>query len=129
VRDSVRTYLALATGVTLLTRDRALTLTRQVVNQGEATAGQVQALAEELLETSRNNREALIGLIRYEIDRAIGRFGFASADEVAALRARVRTLEAGLRALEVGPGRSGRPRSRPQPKRAADKVTSATGAP
>lgn len=129
MRDSVRTYLSLATGVTMLTRDRALTLTRQLVNQGEATAGQVQAIAEELLETSRNNREALIGLIRYEVDRAIGRFGFASADEVAALRARVRTLEAALRALEVGAGQSSRPRSRPQPKTPAEKVTSATGAP
>jgi polyhydroxyalkanoate synthesis regulator phasin len=70
------------------------------VNQGEATAGQVQAIAGELVATSRANREALIGLIRYEIDRALGRLGLATADEVAALRAQVHALEVNLRANE-----------------------------
>lgn len=123
-RDSVKTYLALATGVSSLTRDRALGLARSVVTQGESTAGQVQALAEELVSSSRSNREALIGLIRYEVDRALGRLGLASADEVAALRARVRTLEANLRAVEAA---LGKPRTAAPTNKAAASGT--TGAP
>jgi polyhydroxyalkanoate synthesis regulator phasin len=100
VRDSVKTYLTLATGLTMVTRDRAVNAARSLVSQGEATASQVSSLAEELLSTSKNNREALVGVIRYEIDRGLGRVGLANTDEVAALRARIRTLEATVRKLE-----------------------------
>jgi polyhydroxyalkanoate synthesis regulator phasin len=101
VRDSVKNYLTLATGLTAVTRARALGAAKSLATQGEATAGQVQSLAEDLLSTSRSNREALVGLVRYEIDRALGRVGLASTDDVAALRARVRSLEATVHALEA----------------------------
>ena len=100
MRDALRNYLTLATGVTSVTRQRALDTARQLVTQGEATAGQVQAIAGDLVATSRANREILIGLIRYEIDRALSRLGLATADEVAALRAQVHALEVNLRTAE-----------------------------
>lgn len=101
MRDALKNYLTLATGVTAVTGQRALDAARQLVNQGEATAGQMQSLASDLVATSRGNREALISLIRYEIDRALGRVGLATADEVAALRVQVHSLEVTLRALEA----------------------------
>ncbi len=63
------------------------------------------------------NREALTKLVRFEVDRALGAVGLATADEVAELTRRVHDLERQLR--EAAPpraGRRGRPR-RPAPTR------------
>jgi polyhydroxyalkanoate synthesis regulator phasin len=95
VLEALKNYLTLASGATSLTRQRAVDAARQLVAQGEATAGQVQTLATDLLATSRSNREALVNLVRGEVDRTLGRLGLATAEEVAALRARLRTLEGG----------------------------------
>jgi len=43
---------------------------------------------------SKTNRDLLIGLIRSEVDKAIGRVSFVREDELAALRARVEKIEA-----------------------------------
>ena len=97
----MKNYLTLAGGLAMLTRDRAVDVVRRVAaHGGNAATGSVHWVAEDLVSTTRGNREALIGLIRYEVDRALGRMGLASADEVAALRARVRTLEAHMRATQ-----------------------------
>ena len=55
--------------------------------------GQVQELADDLVATSRNNREMLVGMIRAEVDRNVGRMGFVREDELAALRRHVQRLE------------------------------------
>jgi polyhydroxyalkanoate synthesis regulator phasin len=96
VRDALKSYLALAGGMTELTKQRAVTAAKQLVAQGEATAGQVQELAEDLLQQSRSNREAVTALVRFEVDKALGRVGLATQDEVESLRAKVRALEAQL---------------------------------
>jgi polyhydroxyalkanoate synthesis regulator phasin len=94
VRDALKSYLALAAGVTEVTRQRALGVAKSLVAQGEATAEQAQALAEDLVAQSRQNREAVVALVAFEVDRALGRVGLASADEVAALADRVAEIEA-----------------------------------
>ena len=99
MRDALKSYLALAGGVTQLTRRRALAAARALVSQGEATAEQVTALAEDLLAQTRQNREAVAALVAFEVDRALGRLGLATADEVTALTGRVRDLERELREL------------------------------
>jgi polyhydroxyalkanoate synthesis regulator phasin len=93
VRDALKSYLALAGGVTEVTRQRAVSAAKALVSQGEATAEQVSSLAEDLLTQSRQNREAVLSLVSSEVDRALGRVGLASADEVTALTERVRHLE------------------------------------
>ncbi len=98
MRDAVKVYLALASGVTELTRQRAVAAAKALVSQGEATAEQVSGLAEDLLASTKHNREAVRSLVTYEVDRTLGRVGLASAEEVAQLTERVRTLEAQLRA-------------------------------
>ena len=94
MRDALKSYLALAGGVTEVTRQRALAAAKALVAQGEATAEQVSSLAEDLLTQSRQNREAVLTLVSFEVDRALGRVGLASTDEVTALTERVRHLEA-----------------------------------
>lgn len=101
MRDALKTYLSLANGVTEVTRQRARAAARALQEQSGARADQVSALAEDLRAQSRANRDAVTTLVRFEVDRALGRIGLASADEVAELSARVRVLEARLRALSA----------------------------
>ncbi|HWH29135.1 MAG TPA: phasin family protein, partial [Mycobacteriales bacterium] len=109
VRDAVAGYLTLTVGLTEVTRQRATAAAKALVASGEARAEQVQQLAEELLASSRQNREAVASLVRYEVDRALGRMGLAADDEVAALAARVSALEAEVRALRAAAGKDAQP--------------------
>jgi polyhydroxyalkanoate synthesis regulator phasin len=99
VRDALKGYLALAGGLTEVTRQKAVGAARALVSQGEATAEQVSTLAEDLLAQSKSNRDAVTALVKYEVDRTLGRFGLAANDEVAELTKRVRSLEAQVREL------------------------------
>jgi polyhydroxyalkanoate synthesis regulator phasin len=98
-QEAWRTYLQLALGVSEASRRKATAAARDLVGRGGATAEQVQALAEDLVRTGLANREALLTLVRYELERALGRVGLATTDQVAELAARVRDLERQL--LEV----------------------------
>jgi polyhydroxyalkanoate synthesis regulator phasin len=102
VKDALKGYLALATGLTEVTRQRATSAAKALVAQGEATAGQVQALADDLIQQSKTNREAVTALVKYEVDKALGRVGLVSKDEVESLTARIKTLESELRAARTG---------------------------
>ncbi|SCF49580.1 Polyhydroxyalkanoate synthesis regulator phasin [Micromonospora matsumotoense] len=104
MQDAWRAYLELALGLTEAPRKRAQDAARRLVGTGGATAGQLQALAEELLATGAANREALTKLVRFEVDRALGAVGLATADEVAELTRRVHELERQLREAKGGPG-------------------------
>jgi polyhydroxyalkanoate synthesis regulator phasin len=97
VRDALSNYLTFASGLTEVTRQRARAVAKALVSQSGATVGQVSSLAEELLQTSRANRAALVSLVRYEVEHAFGRLGLASTEEVAALRQRVADLEQAFR--------------------------------
>ena len=54
-------------------------------------------VADDLIAQSKSNREALTALVKFEVDKGLGRVGLASVDEVNELTARVRSLEAQLR--------------------------------
>ena len=101
MKDALKGYLALATGLTEVTKQRATSAAKALVAQGEATAGQVQALADDLVTQSKTNREAVTALVRYEVDKALARVGLVSKDEVQSLQARIKTLEAQLRATDA----------------------------
>ncbi len=95
--DAVKNYLALANGVTEVTRQRAVSAARALVASGEATAEQVSNLADDLLTTSRNNRDTVVALIRYEIDRALVRLGLATSEEISSLAQRLASVEQSVR--------------------------------
>ncbi|MGN9912612.1 phasin family protein [Phytohabitans sp. LJ34] len=97
MQDAWRAYLELALGLTEASRKKAQKVAKKLVGKGGVTAAQLQALAEDLVSTSLANREALSKLVRFEVDRTLGRVGLATAEEVADLTARVRDLEEELR--------------------------------
>ncbi|MEU5949870.1 hypothetical protein ABZ793_30555 [Micromonospora sp. NPDC047465] len=103
MQDAWRAYLELAMGLTEAPRKKAQDAVRRLVGSGGATAGQLQALAEELVSTGAANREALTKLVRFEVDRALGAVGLATADEVAELTRRVHELERQLREARTTP--------------------------
>ena len=101
MQDAWRAYLELALGLTEAPRKKAQSATRRLVGSSGATAAQLQALAEELVSTGLANREALTKIVRFEVDRALGAVGLATADEVAELTRRVQELERELRAARA----------------------------
>ncbi|MDG4814003.1 hypothetical protein O7628_00580 [Micromonospora sp. WMMD956] len=114
MQDAWRAYLGLAMGLTEAPRKKAQDVVRRVVGSGEATATQLQALAEELVSTGAANREALTKLVRFEVDRALGAVGLATADEVAELTRRVHELERQLREARAGLAEPAPPSPGPQ---------------
>jgi len=109
VRDALRNYLSLATGLVDVPRQQAVRAAKALVSQGEATAGQASSIAEDLVGTSRANRDALLQLVRYEVDRGLGRLGLATADEVRELTDRVHHLEVEVRGLRAEAGAGATP--------------------
>ncbi|CCH17668.1 phasin family protein [Micromonospora lupini] len=134
MQDAWRAYLELAMGLAEAPRKKAQDAVRRLVGSGGATAAQLQALGEELVTTGAANREALTKLVRFEVDRALGAVGLATADEVAELTRRVRDLERQLREARATEPRTaptgepaaegpGDPTPQPDPTRAAQPGT------
>ncbi|HVF20321.1 MAG TPA: hypothetical protein VNA14_08760 [Mycobacteriales bacterium] len=99
MRDALKNYLALANGLTEVTRQRAEVAAKALVAQGEAAAEQVSALAEDLLSASKSNRDNVTALVRTEVEKALSRVGVATADELARLQRRLQTVEATMRGV------------------------------
>lgn len=108
--EDLRTYLQMATGMTEATTAKArdavtgllatgMALTTKAVPAPEMM-GQVQELADDLVTTSKNNREMLTAMIRSEVDKAVGRMGFVREDELAAVRRHVQKLETQVQELQ-----------------------------
>jgi polyhydroxyalkanoate synthesis regulator phasin len=119
VRDALKNYIALATGLTEVGRQRAVAASKALVAQGEATVEQVGSLAEDLVQTSRHNRDLVTALVRSEVDKALARVGPATAAEVRRLTGRLQALESTLRR------RDAKPAAKPAP---AKKTAAATPA-
>jgi polyhydroxyalkanoate synthesis regulator phasin len=134
--NDLRGYLQLANGLSDVTMAKAKEIAMELVSQGLALStkapdikGQVQELTEDLLSTSRNNREMLLGLVTSEVDRAVSRMGFVREDELAAVRRHVQRLEkeiADVKASEKKPASNSSPTktaaaTKPTPKKPAVK--------
>lgn len=118
MRDALKNYLALAGGLTEVGRQRAVAASKALVAQGEATAEQVQSLAEDLVQTSRNNREMVTALVRSEVEKALSRVGLATADEVQRLTKRLQALEATMRGASTRAAAPSKPAAKPAAKAA-----------
>ena len=64
-----------------------------MVGQGRRHRRAVAELAEDLVNAGLANREAMARMVKVELDRALGRVGLATMDEVDELTRRVRDLE------------------------------------
>lgn len=101
--DAVRSYLQLASGLAEMSAGKAKEAAAGLINQGaeatkspEAFGEQVTGLASDLLEQGKTNREVIVGLVKTEVDRAVGRMGFVREEELAAVRRHVQRLESQL---------------------------------
>lgn len=107
--STLRNYLEMATGLTEATAAKAMEVAGSLIAQGMSLgtkqpadmASSVAQAADDLMAQSKTNRDLLIGLIRTEVDKAIGRVGFVREDELAALRARVEKVESVMVAVEI----------------------------
>lgn len=97
MQDAWRAYLELAFGLTEASKKRAKKVAKELVGKGGATAAQLQSFAEDLVSTSRDNRETLARLVRSEVDRALGAVGLATAEDMAQLNSRIQELEQQVR--------------------------------
>jgi hypothetical protein len=105
---TLRNYLEMATGLTEATAAKAMEVAGSLIAQGMSLgtkqpadmASSVAQAADDLMAQSKTNRDLLIGLIRTEVDKAIGRVGFVREDELAALRARVEKVESLIATVE-----------------------------
>jgi polyhydroxyalkanoate synthesis regulator phasin len=127
MEEAMRTYLELAMGLTEASRKRVRRVVKDVVTQAVgrsgATAEQVKALSGDLMAANSANREALAKLVRFEVDRALGMVGLATAEEVGELTQQVRDLKEQLReAQAVAPKAKA-------PKATAPKATAAQATP
>ena len=98
--ESVRGYVQLASGLGELTRARATEAAQGLLSLpgvGIATgkvAGQVGALAEELLAAATTNREHLTAMVRSEVNAAVTRLGLVPAEQLEESRAEAARLRA-----------------------------------
>lgn len=135
--EALRGYVQLATGLTEVTVAKAREAAAALLNQGldlgqvaqvpgadkaagaaTAAATQVQGLADDLLETSKQNRELLVGLVRTEVDRTAGRMGFVREEELAAVRRHVSRLEGQLAEIRAEMGAARTAAAEPAPAEA-----------
>jgi len=102
VTEAFQSYINMVTGVTKSTQARASATARALFRQAGLEDVAVEAservtkFAEEIMTASRTNRELLQHYVDAEVDKAVGRLGFARAEEVQALRDEVASLRADL---------------------------------
>ena len=102
VLDALRGYVQLASGLTEVTRQKAQAAAKALLQQTGAdslTTGltsRVSELTDEIVATSKSNRQLLQAIVANEVEGAVARLGFVRSEEVAALTRRVRALEGEL---------------------------------
>lgn len=101
--EAFRSYLQLASGLAEVSAAKAKEAAATLAAQGPENAPNPEALtnglatiAEDLVEQGRTNTDILVGLVKTEVDRAVGRMGFVREEELAAVRRHVQRLEAEL---------------------------------
>ncbi|HEU4948056.1 MAG TPA: polyhydroxyalkanoate synthesis protein PhaF [Kribbella sp.] len=107
VMDALRGYVQLASGLTEVTRQRAQQAAKALIQQTGAenlTTGlttKVSDLADEIVATSKSNRQLLQAIVANEVEGAVARLGFVRVEEVAALTRRIAALEREVAATEA----------------------------
>ncbi|MGC4941138.1 phasin family protein [Kribbella sp. DT2] len=102
VMDALRGYVQLANGLTEVTRQRAQQAAKALLQQTGAdalTSGlttKVTDLADEIVATSKSNRQLLQAIVANEVEGAVSRLGFVRQEEVGVLSRRVDRLEKDL---------------------------------
>jgi len=98
VIEALQSYAQLASGLTKTTREKAIATAKGLLEQAglgdvAADAGdRVSKLADELLATSKANRQLLTQFVDAEVQKAVGRLGLAKSEDIEDLRAEIAAL-------------------------------------
>lgn len=87
--ETLKRYLDAGMAFTQLTRARAEEIVKDLVKRGELRREQVQEQVDDLLDRSRQNTEALVGLVRKEIADQLGNLGLATKEDIKRLEAKI----------------------------------------
>jgi polyhydroxyalkanoate synthesis regulator phasin len=90
--DRLRRYFEAGAAFTQITRKKAEAIVKDLVKAGEIQRDQAQDRVDELVERSRKNTEALVGLIRKETAAQLGVLGIATKQDIARLEAKIAKL-------------------------------------
>lgn len=92
--ESIRNLLLAGLGAAVLTKDKVLEVTRQLVEQGKLSSGEAEKMAEDLAEESRQQAKNLGEMLDQGLKKAVEALNLAGRQEVRDLEARVAALEA-----------------------------------
>lgn len=127
MQDAWRAYLELALGLTEASRKKATQIIKSLAEQSGEKVEDLQGMAQELLSQGMANRENVVKLVQFELDKALDKVGLATKDEVADLKSRVRQLEEELRQArrqsDSGEPSAAKPAKKTVKKAAAKKTT------
>src|SRR5271156_34220 len=82
-RDAFQKYLDAGIAFTNLTRAKAEELVQELVQNGEFQSGDARAKVDELLERSRQGREAFVSQVRHEVASQLEGMGITNLDDLA----------------------------------------------
>jgi len=117
--DLFRRSLDAGVAFTQLTRKRAEDIVRDWVRNGEVNREQATARVEELLERSRQNTDALLAMVRKEIDDRLAALNLVTREDLAHLASRLGLPGRGSKPVTTRSGRSGATGSSPKKATAA----------
>ena len=125
-------YLEAAGGLTDMTQQRAESLVKTLVKQGELAAERAERAVDDLLSRSEQNRKAISALVRNETERTVGRLGLVRQRELERLERRIEQLEQQV-ARGAGPRapakKAGKKTAKKSSKKSAAKKASKKSAP
>ena len=125
--DLFRRSLDLGVAFTQLTRQRAEKLVRELVQNGEVSREQATARVEELLERSRQNTEAILAIVRKEIDDRVAALNLVTREDLTSLAAKLGLSGLGGRASSRPASRSASARKAPAKKATGTAKKATTG--
>ena len=88
----IENSLLLGFGVLSLTREKAEAIVDELVKRGEARRGETRELVDRLATRGDEERAALSGLVRSEVEKAIGTMNLATKSDVDALGQKLEAL-------------------------------------
>jgi polyhydroxyalkanoate synthesis regulator phasin len=97
MKDELRRWALLGSGVAELTRNRAEQIVKDMVAAGEVKRKQASKVVKDLMETSKANRLELLKIVRSEIQGQVQNLGLATQRDLERVERRVARLESSVR--------------------------------
>jgi polyhydroxyalkanoate synthesis regulator phasin len=91
--EIIKKGLLAGLGAAVVTRDMVIEATNRLVKEGKLDAEEVQRLADDLMESGRQNLQEVEQDVREAVNKAVDSMGVARTEDLNELRVRVANLE------------------------------------